>query len=209
MSKRELPEYPTPVIRIQPNGDVLGEIVGAVADLDDSIMRFLTMDEYGYPEILRYGIKQVDSKIQLQTLDVDVDLFTFKPYPLSWDGDMGIAMMVLANFVRDAFIAHLRFDPMYKEEGKPGNKFPIWRRNLLITHRDPMFGSRRRESYGFFVTFPKFDLTAEQHNLSALASQQAAYVKSLFDYRDRAWEKLDCSMRGKMVSTRDDVIKGK
>lgn len=186
-----LPEYPNLILRIRPEGDVLGEIVGVIADLPDSTMRFLSMTEYGYPETLRYGIKRDGQQVILTTLDVKVYLFTFNPKVLAYDGDMGAVTMCISNFMRDAFADHLHFNPMY-EVGDP--KFPVWRRNLHISHRDPVFGSTRKEDHSFFCAFP---------------DKGHSYVRMLFNYRDYAWNELDRSTRGKMVSTRDDIVKGK
>lgn len=185
-----LPEYPNPILRIRPEEDSLGEIVGVIADLPDSTFHFLSMTEYDYPETLRYGIKRDGQQIMLMTLDVKVDLFTFSPKVLAYDGDMGKVMMNVSNFMRDAFTNHLHFTPMYLV-GNP--RIPVWRGNIRMSHKDPISGRARKEDYNLFYTFP---------------TNGHSYVRMLFDYRDYAWNELDRSTRGKLVSMRDEIVKG-
>ncbi len=202
MSK--LPEYPTPIVRISPgrdenNREILGDIIGGIADLDDSTMRFVHMSEYGYPDEFSFGLYQDknSSIIYLQPLDHEIPLFTLRPKTLVFDGEKGIALMALSNFCRDAWIEHLKYRPMYQEGAN--HEIPLWRRPVVISNRDPSYGGRAREEHDFFFTFSKETETQ---------AGRADFERLLFNYRDRAHYELNRTYQGMMATMRDNIVKG-
>lgn len=182
-----------PLVSICPSSKLLGHFLGYVYPDDE--YSFTPCDPTsGYPRRIAYGIVQPDqSRIYLAVCQEGVK-DVVEPICLAGGGNKGTALMVLANFVRDAWI--YREGCMFREITS-GSKyiFRIWGEISLKVAPD----DDRVAPDGFYVTFP--DVFGERMSRCDL-------MRSIFNHRDYATQQLDYQLHGLAARKRERAMKG-
>jgi len=192
MSRTKNPEWPEQgklLVLLQPSNDVMGRILGVITGLEE--LHFVPIGDILLDDTnwLAYGLDRVKSDIYLKILRVDVANTVLPHYAMpmcmSVDGDEGFAMSRISNFINNTWI---RRHQMGADEVLQigGEMVPVWQHIFAI----PVGSGEGTRS--MFVTFP-----VETALTNEVRMDLGLFVRSLFDFRDKAWEGSVRSVLGK------------
>jgi len=110
---------------------------------------------------------------------------------LNTQGDEGTAFMTLSNFTRDMWAKQHAWSQDFSVEHE-GRHYPVWGAVFLVR---PSKNDEQKQ-VPLYVTFPTIPG----------GEDTSSFVRSLFNWRDRAHDVLDHSTRGLMVSMKKQVV---
>lgn len=204
MSEDRLPGIP--LLLVDPESTRLGYMLGRVLLNGQGELQLVPFPEPPYR--LSYGLSVANkSRVLLKAATSDTGLNWVTPILLSDDGDIGVALMALSNFARDAWIRRCAFIPntSLKDETCGTYPLPVW--GEMMFPLDPELN--QMTSFRYFVTFPCDDpslLTDLPDPTLQARGSTAQFERKLFDYRDHAWKELERSAHGKMVTRRNKCV---